>query len=192
MFLALHATCFLGGDLIERLVHFVRGVEAVEDVQGLGAFLTDNVQIGLPFKEYPNLGQPPRKVLSLTEWPSCVSSSAIRAISIFNMQALHLSGDSENRRHLGGKGPLFRVTIYLMTPVCPLTPRPIRSILNTAIAHRKMMPPLSYTLGETDHDRFKRFAKAILAVPKSEITPPNKLCHDSKLICKRSKTRSQM
>ena len=36
---------------------------------------------------------------------------------------------------------------------------------------RKMLPPLPPT-GESEHDRFKRFAKAILAVPKSEITPP--------------------
>jgi hypothetical protein len=32
----------------------------------------------------------------------------------------------------------------------------------------KMIPPIPST-NESDHDRFKRFAKAILAVPKSEI-----------------------
>jgi hypothetical protein len=31
---------------------------------------------------------------------------------------------------------------------------------------------LADALGESEHDRFKRFAKAILAVPKSEITSP--------------------
>jgi hypothetical protein len=29
-------------------------------------------------------------------------------------------------------------------------------------------------LGESEHERFKRFAKAILAVPKSEICQPQK------------------
>ncbi|MGD0870461.1 MAG: hypothetical protein ABSB88_12965 [Bryobacteraceae bacterium] len=38
--------------------------------------------------------------------------------------------------------------------------------------HRKMIQPLPEALGVSAHDRFKRFAKAILAVPKSEITPP--------------------
>jgi len=33
----------------------------------------------------------------------------------------------------------------------------------------KMIPPIPES-GESDHDRFKRFAKAILGVPKSEIT----------------------
>lgn len=36
---------------------------------------------------------------------------------------------------------------------------------------RKMLPPLP-DLGESEHDRFKRFAKAILAVPKSELPTP--------------------
>jgi hypothetical protein len=31
------------------------------------------------------------------------------------------------------------------------------------------------TFGESEQDRFKRFAKAILAVPKSEITPPEEV-----------------
>ena len=38
--------------------------------------------------------------------------------------------------------------------------------------HRKMIQPLPDTFGESEQGRFKRFAKAILAVPKSEITPP--------------------
>lgn len=36
---------------------------------------------------------------------------------------------------------------------------------------KKMIPALSGPEGESEHDRFKRFAKAVLAVPKSEITP---------------------
>ena len=36
---------------------------------------------------------------------------------------------------------------------------------------RKMLPPLPHS-GESEHDRFKRFAKAILAVPKSELPTP--------------------
>lgn len=40
--------------------------------------------------------------------------------------------------------------------------------------HRKMMPPLPDTLGGSEHDRFRRFAKALLAVPKSEVTPVEK------------------
>ncbi len=35
--------------------------------------------------------------------------------------------------------------------------------------YQKMSPPLPEALGETEQDRFKRFAKALLAVPKSEI-----------------------
>jgi len=34
-----------------------------------------------------------------------------------------------------------------------------------------MMPPFPAT-DESEHDRFVKFARAILAVPKSEITPP--------------------
>jgi hypothetical protein len=33
---------------------------------------------------------------------------------------------------------------------------------------RKMFPPMPGS-GESEHDRFKRFAKAILAVPKAEV-----------------------
>ena len=36
---------------------------------------------------------------------------------------------------------------------------------------QKMLPPLPDS-GESAHDRFKRFAKAILAVPKSELPTP--------------------
>jgi hypothetical protein len=35
---------------------------------------------------------------------------------------------------------------------------------------QKSLPPLP-DLGDSEHDRFKRFAKAILAVPKSEAMP---------------------
>jgi hypothetical protein len=34
---------------------------------------------------------------------------------------------------------------------------------------QKMIPPLPDTLGASENDRFKRFAKAILAVPKTEV-----------------------
>jgi hypothetical protein len=37
---------------------------------------------------------------------------------------------------------------------------------------QKMIPPLPDTLGESERDRFNRFATAILAVPKSEIETP--------------------
>jgi len=44
----LHSARFLGADLVERLVHFRDDMEAVENVQGVGTFLTDNLQVGLP------------------------------------------------------------------------------------------------------------------------------------------------
>jgi hypothetical protein len=34
-----------------------------------------------------------------------------------------------------------------------------------------MIPALPDTLGQSPHDRFKKFAKALLAVPKTEIMP---------------------
>jgi len=37
---------------------------------------------------------------------------------------------------------------------------------------QKMIQPWPEALGDSPHDRFKRFAKAVLAVPKTEITPP--------------------
>jgi hypothetical protein len=37
---------------------------------------------------------------------------------------------------------------------------------------RTMIPPLPAALGETPGDRFKRFTKAILSVPKTEIETP--------------------
>jgi hypothetical protein len=37
---------------------------------------------------------------------------------------------------------------------------------------RKMIQPLPEALGDSAQARFKRFAKAVLAVPKSEVTPP--------------------
>lgn len=39
---------------------------------------------------------------------------------------------------------------------------------------RKMFPPLPPT-GEPEYDRFKRFAQALLAVPKAEIMPEQAL-----------------
>jgi hypothetical protein len=36
------------------------------------------------------------------------------------------------------------------------------------MSRQKMMPPSPLT-NESEHDRFKKFAKAILAVPRSEI-----------------------
>jgi len=38
----------------------------------------------------------------------------------------------------------------------------------------KMIPPLPES-NEPEYDRFKRFAKALLAVPKAEITPEDAL-----------------
>jgi hypothetical protein len=35
-----------------------------------------------------------------------------------------------------------------------------------------MIQPLPESLGGSARERFKRFAKAVLAVPKSEVTPP--------------------
>src|SRR6266853_3019654 len=43
-----HSACFGGADLIQRLVHLGDDVEAVENVQRLGTFLADHVQVGLP------------------------------------------------------------------------------------------------------------------------------------------------
>ena len=37
---------------------------------------------------------------------------------------------------------------------------------------RKMIPPLPATFGESQSDRFKRFASAILSVPQSEDRDP--------------------
>src|SRR5262249_58838886 len=42
------AACFLSADLVEGLVHFGDDMEAVEDMQGLGAFFPDDLEIGLP------------------------------------------------------------------------------------------------------------------------------------------------
>jgi hypothetical protein len=36
---------------------------------------------------------------------------------------------------------------------------------------RKMIPPLPESLGGSQHERFQRFAKTILSVPKTEIMP---------------------
>ena len=37
---------------------------------------------------------------------------------------------------------------------------------------QKMIPPLPDSLGETESERFKRFATTILSVPKTEIETP--------------------
>lgn len=38
-----------------------------------------------------------------------------------------------------------------------------------------MIPPLPDSLGGSEHERFQRFAKAVLSVPKIEITPPEEV-----------------
>src|SRR5258708_6824228 len=45
---ALHAVGCLGTDVVECLVHIGDDVEAVEDMQGLGAVFADELQIGFP------------------------------------------------------------------------------------------------------------------------------------------------
>jgi hypothetical protein len=50
-----------------------------------------------------------------------------------------------------------------------LTAALFRSTLS-AVMPRKMIPALPDSFGQTPHERFKAFAKAILAVPKSEVT----------------------
>jgi hypothetical protein len=37
---------------------------------------------------------------------------------------------------------------------------------------RTAIPPPPDSLGGSEHERFQRFAQAILAVPKSEVAPP--------------------
>lgn len=39
------------------------------------------------------------------------------------------------------------------------------------MSRTKMLPPLPDTIGDSEQDRFKNFAKAILGVPKSEAVP---------------------
>ena len=51
-----------------------------------------------------------------------------------------------------------------------MTAPPFRSTLNVVMP-RKMFAPLPES-NESEHNRFKRFAKAILAVPKTEIETP--------------------
>ena len=46
--LAFHATGFLGADLVERLVNIGDDVEAVEDMQSLGASFADELQVRFP------------------------------------------------------------------------------------------------------------------------------------------------
>ena len=43
-----HPARFAGADLVQSLVHLGDDVEAVEDMQRLGAFLADDLQIGFP------------------------------------------------------------------------------------------------------------------------------------------------
>jgi hypothetical protein len=43
-----------------------------------------------------------------------------------------------------------------------------------------MIAPLPDTLGDTPHDRFKAFAKALLAVAKTDIMPVDKRWRSSK------------
>jgi hypothetical protein len=40
---------------------------------------------------------------------------------------------------------------------------------------RKMIPPLPDSMGDSEYDRFKRFATAILATPRSEVMPEQAL-----------------
>jgi hypothetical protein len=51
-----------------------------------------------------------------------------------------------------------------------------------------MIPPLPASLGDTEHDRFKRFATAILAVPKDEVPIEQKAA--SRLIIEKKKIES--
>ena len=39
------------------------------------------------------------------------------------------------------------------------------------MSRTRMLPPVPDALGDTDADRFKNFANALLAVPKSEAVP---------------------
>jgi len=43
-----HVAGFAGAHLVQGGIHLGYDVEAVEDVQGLRAFLADDVQVGLP------------------------------------------------------------------------------------------------------------------------------------------------
>lgn len=44
-----------------------------------------------------------------------------------------------------------------------------------------MIQPLPDSLGRSEHDRLKRFAKALLAVPKAEIMPEETLASLARL-----------
>ena len=44
----LHAASFVGAYLIESVIHLGDNMEAIEDVERLGAVLLDEAQIGLP------------------------------------------------------------------------------------------------------------------------------------------------
>ena len=43
-----HAARLVSADIIESLIHLCHDVEPVEDMEGIGALLADNLQIGLP------------------------------------------------------------------------------------------------------------------------------------------------
>jgi len=46
-----HAARLVSADIVESLVHLRHDVESVEDMEGIGALLADNLQIGLPHVE---------------------------------------------------------------------------------------------------------------------------------------------
>ena len=54
---------------------------------------------------------------------------------------------------------------------------------------KKMMPPLPDALGGSEYDRFVTFAKTILAVPRSKITPEQAL---SKLEAEKKKIEGKI
>lgn len=65
---------------------------------------------------------------------------------------------------------------------------------------RKMIPSLPDSLAGSEHDRFKGFATALPAVPKSEITPieqilakleADKLKNDAKIVKARRELRKK-
>ena len=55
---------------------------------------------------------------------------------------------------------------------------------------RKRISPLPEAFGQSEHDRFTRFAKAILAVPKSEIMPAGEVL--AKLQAEKQKVDSEL
>jgi len=45
---ARHAARFSGADFVEGFVHFRDDMETIENMQGLGTFLADDLQVGFP------------------------------------------------------------------------------------------------------------------------------------------------